>query len=311
MRGTQFVELTAFVAVAEHRNFTKAAAQLGVSTSSLSQIIRSFEERLGVRLFNRTTRSVALTEAGERLLGDAQPVLDGIDKAIEAVSAFRDKPIGTLRLSVPRAAAVMAVGPLLPQFLTQFPEIKLEVHVDDSHSDIVGDRYDAGIRLGERIEKDMIAVRLLDKFRVMAVASPAYLAHHPAPVTPEDLHAHNCVRMRWDWDGSIQPWVFENAGRRLEVPIGGSLILNDIYLILNTVLDGIGVGYVSEPIISTHVANGKLVPLLGDWCGHFSGVYLYYPSRRQIPGPLRAFIDFMRSQSLDSTLLRNRSTKPT
>jgi DNA-binding transcriptional LysR family regulator len=296
MRGTRFAELSAFVAVAEHRNFTKAATLLGVSPSTLSETVRSFEERLGVRLLNRTTRSVALTEAGERLLIDAQPLLNGIDKAIEAVNSFRDKPIGALRLSMSRAAAVAMVGPLLPQFLAKFPEIKLEVNVDDTHSDIVGGRFDAGIRIGERIAKDMIAVRLLDKIRWMAVASPAYLARHPAPATLEDLHAHNCVRLRWDWDGSIQPWVFENAGRRLEVPVSGSLILNDIYLVLNAVLDGIGIGYISELLISKRVADGQLVPLLGDWYG-YRAVYLYYPSRRHVPGPLRAFIDFMRTQS--------------
>jgi DNA-binding transcriptional LysR family regulator len=302
MRGTQFAELSAFVTVAEHRNFTKAAAQLGVSPSTLSQTVRSFEERLGVRLLNRTTRSVSLTEAGERLLADAQPVLDRIDKAIDAVNSFRDKPIGTLRLSVPRAAAALIVRPLLPQFLAKFPEIRLEVNVDDTHSDIVVGRFDAGIRIGERIAKDMIAVRLLDKLRVMAVAAPSYLARHPAPATLEDLHAHNCVRLRWDWDGSIQPWVFENAGRRVEIPVDGSLILNDMHLVLNAVLDGIGIGYISESLISTRISNGQLVPLLGDWCGYISGVYLYYPSRRQVPGPLRAFIDFMRTQphSLDT-----------
>src|SRR5262249_52780840 len=230
--------------------------------------IRSFEERLGVRLLNRTTRSVALTEAGERLLAEAQPVLDGIDNAIEAVNSFRDKPVGTLRLSMPRPAAFAVVGPLLPLFLAKFPDIKLEVNVDDSHSDIVAERFDAGIRLGERVEKDMIAVRLLDDFRVIAVASPAYLARHPSPATPEDLHAHNCVRLRWDWDDSIQPWIFENAGRRLEVPVGGSLILNDMHLVLNAVLDGIGIGYLTEPVVSKPIGDGQLVPLLGDWFGH-------------------------------------------
>jgi DNA-binding transcriptional LysR family regulator len=308
MRGTQFAELSAFVAVAEHRNFTKAAAQLGISPPTLSQTIRSFEERLGVRLFNRTTRSVALTEAGERLLADAQPVLDGMDKAIDAINAFRDKPIGTLRLSMPRAVATTLVGPLLQQFLAKFPEIKLEVTTDDTHSDIVSGRFDAGIRIGERIAKDMIAVRLVDEFRIMAVASPAYLAHHPRPSTPEDLHVHNCVRLRWDWDGSVQSWVFENAGRRIEVAVDGSLVLNDMYLVVNAVLDGIGVGYVSELLISSHVTNGRLVPLLGNWCGHVSGVFLYYPSRRQMPGALRAFIDFMRTQSDAVTAHRTASS---
>jgi DNA-binding transcriptional LysR family regulator len=297
MRGTQFAELSAFVAVAEHRNFTKAAAQLGISPPTLSQTIRSFEERLGVRLLNRTTRSVALTEVGERLLADAQPVLDGVDKAIEAVNSFRDKPVGTLRLNVSRAAAVTLVAPLLPQFLRQFPEIKVEISADDALHDIVSARFDAGIRIGEQIAKDMIAVRILDEMSVRAVAAPAYLAHHPQPAAPEDLHAHNCVRMRLDWSGLIQPWVFENAGRRVEVPVDGSLVLNDLHLVANAVLDGVGIGYVGETLVRTQLADGRLIPLLGDWCGHISGVFLYYPSRRQMPGPLRAFIDFMRAQA--------------
>jgi DNA-binding transcriptional LysR family regulator len=296
MRGTQFAELSAFVAVAEHRNFTRAAAQLGISPSTLSQTVRAFEERLGVRLLNRTTRSVALTEVGERLLLDAQPVLDGVDKAIGGVNSFREKPIGTLRLNASRPAAVTFVSPLLPQFLAKFPEIKLEMTADDTHSDIVSGRFDAGIRIGERIAKDMIAVRLIDKFQVLAVASPDYLARHPIPVTPEDLHGHNCVRLRWDWDGSIQPWVFENSGRRMEVPADGSLTLNDLHLVVNAVLNGVGVGYISEPLIASHIADRKLIPLLGDWRGHLSGVFLYYSSRRQMPGPLRAFIDFMRAE---------------
>jgi DNA-binding transcriptional LysR family regulator len=296
MRGTQFAELTAFVAVAEHRNFTKAAAHLGLSPSTLSQTVRSFEERLGVRLLNRTTRSVALTEAGERLLGNAQPVLDGVDKAIESVNSFRDKPVGTLRLNIPRAAALGLIGPLLPEFLARFPEVKLEINVDDGQHDIVSGRFDAGVRIGERIAKDMIAVRILDEFRVMAVASSAYLERHPRPETPEDLRSHNCIRLRWDWDGSIQPWVFENAGRHIEVAIDGSLVLNDMYLVANAVLDGIGIGYLSEPVIMNQIRGAEMVRLLGDWSGHLSGVFLYYPSRRQVPGPLRAFIDFMRGQ---------------
>ena len=296
MRGSQFAELCAFVAVAEHRNFTKAAAQLGVSRPSLSKTIRSLEDRLGVRLLNRTTRSVALTEAGERLLADAQPVLDGTNRAFEAVNAFRDKPTGTLRLSMTRAVASLLVGSLLPQFLAQFPDIKLEVSADDTHSDIVSSRFDAGIRIGERIAKDMIAVRVLEEQHRVAVASPAYLAHHPAPATPQDLHAHNCVRLRSDWDASIQPWVFENADRRLEIDVDGSLVLNDWSLVVNAAVAGIGVGYVPERLISSHIANGHLVRLLENWRGIVSGLFLYYPSRRQMPGALRAFIDFMRAQ---------------
>jgi DNA-binding transcriptional LysR family regulator len=296
MRGTQFAELSAFVAVAEHRNFTKAAAQLGISRAGLSHTIRSLEERLGVRLLNRTTRSVALTEAGERLLADTQPVLDGIDKAIEHVNAFRDKPSGALRLSMTRVVATFIVGPLLPQFLAKYPDIKLEIAADDTHSDIVSSHFDAGIGIGERIAKDMIAVRVLNDQRWMAVASPVYLEHHPRPATPQDLHAHQCVRLRSDWDGSIQSWHFENAGRRLEVAVDGSLVLNDWSLVVNAVLGGIGVGYIPELLVSSHVASGRLVRLLEDWCGHVSGVFLYYPSRRQMPGALRAFIDFMHAR---------------
>jgi DNA-binding transcriptional LysR family regulator len=297
MRGTQFAELSAFVAVAEHRNFTKAAAQLGMSRPALSQTIHALEDRLGVRLLNRTTRSVALTEAGERLLSDAQPVLDGIDQAIEHINAFRDKPSGALRLSVSRLAATLLVGPLVPKFLAKFPDIKLEIAADDTHSDIVSSRFDAGIRVGERIAKDMIAVRLLGDQRYMAVASPAYLARHPRPMVPEDLHAHNCVRLRSDWDGLIQSWHFENASRRLDVAVDGSLVLNDWHLVLNAVLEGIGIGYLPRLLISSYVGDGRLVQLLDDWCGHASGPFLYYPSRRQMPGALRAFIDFMRANA--------------
>jgi DNA-binding transcriptional LysR family regulator len=297
MRGTKFAELMAFVAVAEHRNFTKAAAHLDISPPSLSHAIRSFEERVGVRLFNRTTRSVALTGAGERLLADAQPVLDAIDKAIDGMNEFRDKPVGVLRLSVARPIASTLVGPLIPKFLTRFPEIELEMVADDSHHDIVSGHFDAGIHIGERIAKDMIAVRLLDEFRNLAVASPTYLSRFPRPMEPDDLTAHNCVRLRLDWDGSVLPWTFENAGRRLETSVDGSLVLNDFNLLLSAVLDGIGIGYLPEIMIAPLICSGQLIPLLGDWCGRRSGVFLYYPSRRQLPVPLRAFIDFMRAES--------------
>jgi DNA-binding transcriptional LysR family regulator len=297
MRGTQFAELSAFVAVAEHRHFTKAAAHLGLSTSTLSQTVRSLEERLGVRLLNRTTRSVALTEAGERLLSNAQPILYSVDQAIESVNSFRNKPIGTLRLKISRVAAIGLIGPLLPEFLATFPELKLEVDIDDSHSDIVSGRFDAGVGIGELIHKDMAVVRILDEFRVIAVASPGYLERHPRPETPEDLRGHNCIRLRWDWDGSIQAWVFENAGQQIQVQVEGPLVVNDTYLVANAALDGIGIAYLAEPMVRQRIRDGQLIPLLGDWCGHRSGTFLYYPSARQIPGPLRAFIDFMRGQS--------------
>ena len=271
---------------------------LGIATATLSQSVRKFEERLGVRLLNRTTRSVSLTAAGERLLADAQPILDGISKAVEGVNSFRDKPIGTLRLSMLRPAAWSIMAPIVPQFLAAYPEIKLEISADDGHSDIVSGRFDAGIQLGERIAKDMIAVRLLDQFRRRVVAAPAYLANHPYPSNLDDLKGHNCVRLRSDWDGALlQSWVFERDGGSVEVAVEGTFIVNDLYLALRAVLGGVGVGYLPEPLIVPFLQNSELVPLLGDWVGHFSGIFLYYSSRRQMPGPLRAFIDFMRART--------------
>lgn len=297
MRGTQFAELSVFVAVAEHKSFTKAAAQLGLSRSSISQVIGSFEDRIGVRLLNRTTRSVALTNAGERLLSQAQPVLEGIDSAIESLNAFRDKPAGTLRLNMPRIAASLLVGPLLPKFLLNYPDIKLEVAADDSHSDIVSGHFDAGIRIGERIARDMIALRLFDEPKMVVVSSPKVVKKNGCPKVPQDLHALNCVRLRSDWDGSIEPWTFEKDGRRIELAVDGSLVLNDRHLILNVLLEGIGFGYLPESLVRSHLANKRLVQCLADWSINLSGVFLYYPSRRQMPGPLRSFIDFMRAQS--------------
>ncbi len=296
MRGSEFSELSAFVAVAEHRNFTRAAAHLGISTPTLSQSVRRFEERLGVRLLNRTTRSVSLTPAGERLLADSQPILDGIGKAIERVNSFLDKPIGTLRLSVSRPASVMLVVPMLPRFLAAYPEIKIEMSADDTHIDIVGARFDAGIRIGERIAKDMVAVRLIDKFPVVAMAAPSYLAAHAPPEQPEELSRHRCVHLRSEWDGGLQPWVFEKEGRQVEVAIDSSVILNDMNLVMQAVLGGVGIGYLGAPLTAHYVASGRLVPLLDGWHGQVSGVFLYYSSRRQVPGPLRAFIDFMRNE---------------
>lgn len=296
MRGSEFSELSAFVAVAEHANFTRAAAHLGIATATLSQSIRKFEERLGVRLLNRTTRSVSLTAAGEHLLADAQPILDGIGKAIEGINTFRDKPVGQLRLSMSRPAALSIVAPVLPDFLRTYPQIRLEISADDGPHDIVTGRFDAGIQLGERVAKDMIAVRLLDQFRRRVVAAPAYLENRQPPVTPDDLKSHDCVRLRSDWDGALQPWLMENGGRTVEVAVNGALIVNDIYLAVRGVLGGVGIGYLPEPLIAASLEKGELVPLLGDWSGHFSGVFLYYSSRRQVPGPLRAFIEFMRTK---------------
>jgi DNA-binding transcriptional LysR family regulator len=293
MAPVQLAELTAFVAVAEHRSFTKAALQVGIALPTMSQTIRSLEERLGVRLFNRTTRSVALTEAGDRLLGDIQPIIKGIDHALESVNLFRDKPIGTLRLAVSRPAATRVLAPFIQPFLAEYPAIRLEVDVDDTHSDIVSGRFDAGIRVGHRVERDMTTLRLLDDFRMLAVAAPDYIARHPAPSLPRDLHAHNCIRYRLPWDGSIQPWIFDKGRQHTEIAVEGSLTVNDLELLLSAALDGVGVAYLGEPMIAPHIAQGRLVTLLQGWGCTQPGLFLYHPSRRQTRMPLQVFLRFI------------------
>jgi DNA-binding transcriptional LysR family regulator len=297
MARIQLNELTAFVAVAERSSFTKAAAQVGIALPTISQTIRSLEEGLGVRLFNRTTRSVALTEAGDRLLAEVQPILDGIDHALESVNAFRDKPIGTLRLAIDRSASqIMAAhgfAPLIRPFLAEYPAVRVEISIEDAHGDIVSGRFDAGIRAGHRIERDMTILRMTEDCRVLAVAAPDYLARHPKPATPQDLHAHNCVRFRAPRDGSTQPWGFTKGDQHIEIAVDGSLVVNDIEMLLRGVLDGSGVGHLPEPIVAPYLAEGRLVSLLEDWSITKPGIFLYHPSRRQTPTPLQVFLRFV------------------
>lgn len=294
MRGTEFAELTAFVEVAEQRNFAKAAAQLGIAPSTLSQTIRSLEERLGVRLLNRTTRSVAPTEAGERLLGQLRPALDNVGRAIEEVNAFRDKPMGTLRLLVSRPIALAIMEPLIGPFLEAYPEISLDIVGDDSRLDLVEGRFDAGLRVGERIERDMVAVRIVEGIHLTCVAAPRYLTRRERPRTPRDLDAHECVRVRVQWDGSIHPWEFLDGGKPFELVVHGRIIVNDLALALRAAAGGAGVAYVSRLLAEPYVADGRLVTLLEEWCPALSGIYIYYPSRRQVPAPLAAFVAFAR-----------------
>jgi DNA-binding transcriptional LysR family regulator len=297
MRGTQFAQLTAFVAVAEHRSFTRAAEHLGLSTPSLSQAIRYLEEGFGVRLLNRTTRSVALTEAGEQLLSHLSPVLEGVDNAIDAVNAFRDKPAGTIRLTVHPLAAVTVIAPLVARFAAAYPSIGLEVSVDLHCKDIVNDRFDAGIHLGGSIAQDMIAVPIGGKFRLTTVASPDYLAQRLAPTDPEDLRQHNCIRYRWDKDAVADTWKFRKPDRQVEVSVEGSLTVNDHDLALRAGVDGIGIVQLPEASVSTLVSDGKLVPLLSEWSPWWAGFFLFYSSRRHVPVKLRALVDFLRKES--------------
>jgi DNA-binding transcriptional LysR family regulator len=297
MRGPEFAELTAFVAVAEHRNFTRAAASLGMAPSTLSQTIRALETRLGVRLLNRTTRSVAPTDVGTHLLGQLRPALDGVGRAMDAVNAYRDSPMGSLRISVARPAVLCVIAPLIAPFLAEHPAINLEIVADDSRGDIVSGRFDAGVRIGEMIEQDMIAVRLASEFRMVAVASPKYLADNPLPEHPDDLRTHNAVRIRWTWDGGVHPWEFERGDERIEVTVDGQLIVNDLQLALYAARDGAGVAYVPDAFACPHIQDGELMRLMEDWSRPKSGVFLYYSGRRQVPAALQAFIAFVRRQA--------------
>lgn len=293
MRRSEFAKLAAFVAIVEHGSFVKAAVALGISTSALSKMIRVLEEHLGVRILNRTTRSLALTEAGERLLAQVRPALDEIDASIEAVNAFRDKPAGILRLNVSSLAAAMVIAPILGGFVDAYPAITLDISVTDGSIDIVEGHFDAGICRDTRIQQDMIAIRVSGKSRLVAVASPNYLAKHAPPKVPQDLRRHNCIRFRFA-DGTIVKWEFERAHERRTVPADGSLIVNNVDLMLRGALDGVGIGYLLEAYVELFIREGRLIPVLEDWSPQFSGWHIYYPSRRQIPAPLKVFIDFVR-----------------
>lgn len=312
MRGTQFSELSAFVAVAEQASFTKAAKQIGLSTATLSQTIRALEERLGVRLLNRTTRSVSPTEAGEQLLARLRPALDGFDDALESMNAFRDRPAGHLRLTVPPPVAGFVLAPLLAPFLARYPEIALEISVDSALVDIVANRFDAGIRFGPRVARDMIAVPITDKLRVVVVASPEYLAQRPRPQTPKDLLTHNCIRLRFGISG-LAPWQFLVNGKETEFDVEGSLTVNDGELAVRAALDGVGILYMLEDYVAPMIADGRLVPLL-DEClpPPTDGFYLYYPSRRQNPAALQALIAFLRAnfKASGSAATKQRTARP-
>jgi DNA-binding transcriptional LysR family regulator len=285
--------MNAFVAVAEQRSFAKAAVQLDISRSRLSETISALEARLGVRLLNRTTRSVAPTAAGERLLARLRPLLDDLAGALDSINTFRDKPAGLLRLTVPPPVASFMLAPLVSRFLAQYPAIELEVSVDATLVDIVAGRFDAGMRAGERIERDMIAVRIGDVLGGVVVAAPSYLARHPRPTTPRDLEAHNCIRFRFP-SGILLPWQFEKRGKQMEVAVQGNLIVNDQELAVRAAVDGVGVLYTALGYAAPEITAGRLVPLLEEWQPGSAAIFLYYPSRRQVPAPLQALIGFLR-----------------
>jgi DNA-binding transcriptional LysR family regulator len=296
VRKLGVAEMSAFVAVAERASFAKAALHLGISRSAVSETIRGLEERLGVRLLNRTTRSVALTEVGERLLSQLRPALQGLEDAVESMNVFRDKPGGNLRLTVPRPAARSIIEPKLAKFLAAYPAITLEIITDSALTDIVRDRFDAGIRPGHRVARDMIALRVGEDARPTLVASSGYLDRHGVPKNPEDLQSHNCIRQRFS-SGAIASWSFQKRGKSLDVVVKGSLIVSDGDLALRAAVDGVGIARLPLASVQDEIQSKRLVLLLQDWTPPSVGFYLYYPSRRQMPAALKAFIDFVRADS--------------
>ena len=289
MRETGLDDLRALLAVARERSFTRAAAQLGVSQSALSQTLRGLEARLGLRLLTRTTRSVAPTEAGERLLRAVGPALDEIDAGLAALSELREKPSGTIRITTHEHAVRAVLWAALAKLLPDYPDIKVELVIDYGLTDIVAERYDAGIRSGEMVAKDMVAVRIGPDLRMAVVGAPSYFAKRPPPGTPQDLTAHNCVNLRLPTHGGLYAWEFERGGRELKVRVEGQLVLNTTALILDAALAGFGLAYLPEDQVRSDLASGRLIRVLADWCQPFPGYHLYYPSRRQ-PTPAFALL---------------------
>lgn len=287
-------DLQAFLAVAREQSFTKAAARLGITPSALSHTIRALEERLGVRLLARTTRNVAPTEAGDRLMRSIAPLFDQIAAEVEALGELRDKPAGTIRITCTDDTIELYLRPLLSGFLKSYPDITLELFVDYGFTNIVEERFDAGIRLGEAVSKDMIAVRISPDWRLAVVGSPAYFERCPAPKTPYELTNHACVNIRHRPSGAIYAWEFEKDGKAFTVKGEGQLVFNSIVHVLNGAVDGIGLAYVPQALAAPYLADGRLKEVLADWCPYFQGFHLYYPHRRQASPAFSAFVDAVR-----------------
>jgi DNA-binding transcriptional LysR family regulator len=286
MPRENFNDLLAFLAVAKVRSFTKAAALLGVSQSALSHTVRGLEERLGLRLLTRTTRSVAPTEAGERLLRAAGPRIEEIEAELAALSALRDKPAGTIRITAHDHAVRSVIWPALEKFLRNYPEIKVEIDIDYGLTDIVAERFDAGVRTGEMVAKDMVAVRIGPDMRSAVVGAPSYFAKRARPKTPQDLTMHVCINLRLPTHGGLYAWEFEKGGREIRARVEGQLVFNGTAAMLDAALSGFGLAYVPEDTVRAHLADGRLIRALADWCPPYPGYHLYYPSRRQ---PTQAF----------------------
>jgi DNA-binding transcriptional LysR family regulator len=294
MAKADLSDLAAFLAVAREQSFTKAAAQLGVSQSALSQTLRGLEERLGLRLLTRTTRSVATTEAGERLLRVAGPHLDEIEVELASLSELRDRPSGTIRITAHDHAVKAVLWPALEKLLPHYPDIKVEIVIDYGLTDIVAERYDAGVRTGELVAKDMIAVRIGPDLRSAVVGSPSYFARRPKPRKPQDLTTHIGINLRLPTRGGLYAWEFEKGGRELKVRLDGQLVFNGSAPMLDAALAGLGLAYLPEDVVEVHVAGGRLVRVLADWCPPYAGYHLYYPSRRQPTSAFALLVDALR-----------------
>ncbi|MBY3328692.1 LysR family transcriptional regulator [Rhizobium laguerreae] len=294
MRHGDFSELAAFIAVAEAGSFTRAAAKLGLSQSAVSYSVRMLEQKLGVRLISRTTRSLSLTDAGQRMLRNLRPAFDHIESEIAAVTALRDKPAGTIRITTFRYAAISVLWPVVTKFLAEYPDIEMEIILDEGLTDIVADRFDAGIRVGEQVQKDMVAVKIGPDLRMAVVGSPSYFANHTIPQTPRELGEHRGVSYRQTSGGGLYAWEFERDGEELQVRMNGPLILNDGLMLEAAALDGLALAYTFEDQVSKHVADGRLIRVLEDWCPPFPGYHLYYPSRRQHTAAFALFVEALR-----------------
>lgn len=308
MRRDELGDLAAFLAVAEERSFTRAAARLGTSQSALSHTVRRLEARLGLRLLTRTTRSVAPTEAGERLLETLRPAFDEIDARLAALSELRDKPAGTIRITTGQHAAETILWPALLRLLPHYPDVRVELSVDQALTDIVAERYDAGVRLGEQVARDMIAVRIGPDMRMAVVGAPAYFATRPKPKTPHDLTHHTCINLRFPTLGGLYAWEFEKDGRALNVRVDGPLVFNVMPMILKAATDGFGLAFVLEDQAAPLIADGRLVRVLADWCPPFPGYHLYYPSRRQLTPAFALLVESLRyrgSRSASQARRRN------
>lgn len=294
MSEIDYNDLIAFMAVAEERSFTRAAARLATSQSALSHTIRRLEERLGLRLLTRTTRSVATTDAGERLLETLRPAFNDIDARLAALSELREKPAGAIRITTSQHAADKILWPALAQFLPKYPDISVELSIDGALTDIVAQRFDAGVRIGEQVARDMIAVPIGPEERMVVVGAPSYFARHPKPKTPHDLTQHACINLRLPTKGGLYAWEFEKNGRQLNVRVDGQLTFNETRLMSLAAIQGFGLAYMPEDRATPLIAEGGLVRVLADWCPYYPGYHLFYPSRRQLSPAFALLVEALR-----------------